>query len=88
MKYGLNLNKEGRVLSVCRAVFAPANSVLVEEIPENDITDYVYVDGKLKYFPEMKIQVEEVPNSTDWIEAQLAYTAMMTDTLLEGLQNV
>ena len=88
MKYGLNLNEEGRVLSVCRAAFASADSVLVEEIPENDILDYIYVDGELKYYPEIKTQVEEVPDSMDWIEAQLAYTAMMTDTLLEGLQNV
>jgi hypothetical protein len=29
-------------------------------------------------------QVENQPTQTDRIEAQVAYTAMMTDTLLEG----
>jgi len=83
MKYALNLDSDGRVLSVTYAWYAAANSVLVEEIPEDDITQYIYVEGKLCYRPIQEQLVEETPDRLDAIEAQLAYTAMMTDTLLE-----
>lgn len=83
MKYALNLDSDGRVLSVTYARYAAANSVLVEEIPEDDITQYIYVEGKLEFKPLAESEVEETPDRLDAIEAQLAYTAMMTDTLLE-----
>lgn len=84
MKYGLNLAADGRVLSATFAVYAPADAPLVEQIPEDDITNYIYVEGKLQHFPAEKELVEEKPDRLDVLEAQITYTAMMTDTLLEG----
>ena len=84
MKYALNLAEDGRVLSATFAVYAPPNSVLVEQIPEDNITNYVYMEGKLHYLPLEKEVVEETADRMDILEAQITYTAMMTDTLLEG----
>ena len=55
--------------------------VLVDELPGDDATNYRYVDGEYVYDP-LPI-AEPVPTQLDAIEAQVTYTAMMTDTLLE-----
>ena len=55
--------------------------VLADSLPEGDMTHYLYVNGEYVYDP---LQVcEPAPSQLDAIEAQVIYTAMMTDTLLE-----
>ena len=88
MKYALNLAHDGRVLSVTYEEFAQGESVLVEDIPEDNIVDYIFVEGKFKYDPIPNEKVENAVTQLDRIEAQLVYTAMMTDTLLEVEENV
>ena len=83
MNYAINLAEDGRVLSVTFAKYASANAILVEAIPEGDTYDYRYVDGEFIHDPDMTPLVEEQPTQLDRIEAQVTYTAMMTDTLLE-----
>lgn len=81
MKYALNLSKDGRVLSVTFAPYAPAGAVAVEVLPEGNLSDYRYEHGGFIYDP---VPAEaETPTWQDRMEAQIAYTAMMTDTLLE-----
>ena len=81
MKYALSLADDGCVLSATMEAFAQAESVLVDELPEGNISDYLYADGQYVYEP-LPVP-EEKPTQLDIIEAQVAYTAMMTDTLLE-----
>ena len=81
MRYALNLGEDGRVLSVTYAEYATKDMPLVDSIPEDNIADYRYVDGEFINDPLPK--PEEKPSQLDVIEAQVAYTAMMTDTLLE-----
>ena len=56
------------------------------DIPENitfeNIHDYLYDNGEFIYSPRPEEPVEYVPTQLDMIEAQVTYTAMMTDTLL------
>ena len=84
MKYALNLSEDGRILSVTFEKYAAwTDAVLVDELPEGNVADYLYVNGEYVYDP---IPVEpgvEEPSQLDIIEAQVTYTAMMTDTLLE-----
>lgn len=81
MKYALNLAEDGRFLSATEPQYAPADAVIVDSLPEGDCADYRYVDGEWIYDP---LPVEpEKPSQMDILEAQVAYTAMMTDTLLE-----
>ena len=83
MKYALNLAEDGRVLSVTFEQYAPADAVIVETLPADDVSHYRYVDGEFVYDPITVVAEENYPAQLDRIEAQVTYTAMMTDTLLE-----
>ena len=83
-KYALNLAEDGRVLSATFEKYAPDGSVLVDELPEGNLADYLWQDGIFVYDPLPEPEpVPEEPTQLDRVEAQVAYTAMMTDTLLE-----
>lgn len=79
MKYALHLTEDGRVLAITEEPYEGA--ILVDSYPDGDTYDYRYVDGKWIYDP-LPIEPEK-PSQMDILEAQVAYTAMMTDTLLE-----
>lgn len=49
----------------------------------DNIRDYLYVDGEFVCDPIPEEVIEEIATQLDKIEAQVTYTAMMTDTLLE-----
>ena len=83
MRYAVNLAKDGRVLSATYEKFASAWMPVVDELPNGNVADYRYVDGEFIYDPIPIPEVEEKPTQLDIIEAQVTYTAMMTDTLLE-----
>lgn len=57
MKYALKLGEDGRILYATYPEFAPQDAVIVDALPEGDITDYLYVDGEFAYDP---LPVEEV----------------------------
>lgn len=82
--YALNLNEEKRVLSVCRVL--PNGSYdgmpIVDSFPDGNIADYLYIDGEYVYSPLQVEPIVEEPTQLDRIEAQITYTAMMTDTLI------
>ena len=82
MKYALNLAEDGRILSVTFEKYAPANAVVVESLPDGDVSEYRYVKGGFVHDPVVEVKVE-TPSQLDRIEAQITYTAMMTDTMLE-----
>lgn len=50
-KYALNLDEDGRILSVTYEEYAVAGMPVVETLPDNDVTDYKYVDGAYVYDP-------------------------------------
>ena len=85
MKYALNLNSDKRILSACTVLNIGTydGMPIVTTLPDGDITDYKYVRGKYVYDPLPVEVIEEQPSQLDIIEAQVTYTAMMTDTLLE-----
>ena len=49
--FALNLAEDGRILSATYQQFAQINAVIVEELPNGNISDYRYVDGKYIYDP-------------------------------------
>ena len=83
MKYALNLNEESRILSVTYEKYAPADAVLVDELPEGNIADYIFLNREFVHDPIPVDPIDEKPSQLDILEAQVTYTAMMTDTLLE-----
>lgn len=49
MRYALNLAENGRILSATYAEFAPADAVRVDELPEGNLSDYLFTDGECVY---------------------------------------
>lgn len=85
MKFALSLAEDRRILSAC--VVLPNGNYdgmpLVDELPEGNIVDYLYINNEFVYDKLPEPVVKEIPSKLDIIEAQVTYTAMMTDTLLE-----
>lgn len=57
-----------------------SNGEYVDEVCNNGVQDFIIENGKAVYSP---IAAEPEPTELDVLEAQVTYTAMMTDTLLE-----
>lgn len=88
-KFALKLAEDGRVLSATYEQYADSDAVLRDKLPtgeterEQDIHNWLDINGEYVYDPLPVEEVSEVPTQIDRIEAQVTYTAMMTDTLLE-----
>ena len=82
--YSLNLDNDNRILSATFSKYADKGLVIVQQLPTGDISNYKYVDGNYIFSPLPKPDDTKKPSQMDKIEAQLTYTAMMTDTLIGG----
>lgn len=76
--YALNIDKEtGRILSATYPQYAPADAVIVETLPDGDISHYLYQDGQYIYDPlpaPEEPNTPETDNSSDvWDELDAAY---------------
>ena len=81
-RYGLVLNEDNRIIDASIQRYAPSDAIIVESLPEGNLYDYQYINNEFIYNPLPKEEPEETPSQLDIIEAQIAYTAMMTGTLL------
>lgn len=65
----------------------PKGAITVDEIPDEGyfITDYRFENGEFIYDPLPEPEpFDPGPSQLDKIEAQVTYTAMMTETILEA----
>ena len=59
--FALNIDKEtGRILSATYSKYASKDMVIVDTLPEGDISDYIYSNGEYIYDPIPETPVEEV----------------------------
>ena len=63
MIYALNLDTDNRILSATYDQYAPASQPRVDELPEGDISDYLYVNGEYVYDP-LPVPPEPTPEPT------------------------
>lgn len=76
MKYALNLAAEGHILSATYAQYASADAILVDELPEGNISDYRYEDGQYIHDPipktataeEVRAERAKLLDETDWTQ--------------------
>ena len=80
--YVLNLADDGRILSATFDRYGSEDELRVDVLPEGNLPDYKSIDGIYIYDPLPKVEPEVIVTQLDMIEAQVTYTAMMTDTLL------
>lgn len=71
MKYVLNLADDNRILSATYEQYAPVDAVLVDELPQGNIADYLYQDGQYVYDPLPEPEPEE--EASVWDELDAAY---------------
>lgn len=74
MKYAINLAEHGRILSVTYAKYAAADAVLVDELPDGNVADYRYTNGKYIYDPIPVPEVEHEPTVDEILNALLGVT--------------
>lgn len=82
-RYGLVLDENNRIVDALVQRYAPEGTIIVDTLPDGNIADYLYVNGEYVHEPLPIVEVQEQPSQLDIIEAQVTYTALMTDTLLE-----
>lgn len=70
-KYALNLDADGRILSVTYESYAVAGMPIVNTLPDNDITDYKYINGEFIYEPLPEPIQSQEPTTEDIINALL-----------------
>ena len=59
MKYALNLASDGRILTATFAKYAPSDAVLVDTLPDGNITDYLYQEHiSMILFLNLKLVLE------------------------------
>ena len=65
MKYALNLREDGRILSATYEQYATKDAVLVDELPEGNLGDYLYVGGKFVHdpLPEPDTNIPKAPRN-------------------------
>ena len=78
MKYALNLNTDGRILSATFEEYASAEAILVDALPEGNIADYLYIDGNFVHDPlPVHAESEVGPTANERIEALEAAVTML-----------
>lgn len=82
MKYALSLSEDGRILSVTYEQYAAKEAVLVEELPEGNVSDYRYVDGEYVHDPLPKPVLSEESYSP---EQRIAELEEAFELLLSGV---
>lgn len=74
--YALNLGEDGRILSATKDQYGAEGQPRVTELPEGNIADYKYIDGKFVYDPLPQPEPPEPAETTDDVlNALLGITA-------------
>ena len=84
MKYALNLSEDGRILSATYPQYAPQDAVLVDALPEGNISDYLYINGEFVHDPlPIPEESETGVSQEERIAALEEENAMLLNCLLE-----
>lgn len=82
MKYALNLNEEGRILSATFEEYATEGMPLVDTLPDGDISEYIYQNGEYIHDPiPVPEDVEKPASLESRVEALETDNAEMKEAL-------
>lgn len=70
MRYALNLDETFRILSVTEEKYGAEGQPIVDELPEGDVSNYLYIDGEYIYDPLPPPPPEE-PSADEILNALL-----------------
>lgn len=70
--YALNLAEDGRILSACVCLDGFVYENIVNTLPDGNIVDYKYIDGKYIYEPlPQEPEIEHNPTADEVLNALL-----------------
>ena len=89
MSYALNLAADGRILSATQPKYAPAAAVVVDSLPEGNISDYLYINGEFIYapLPEPEPLNPKPADTSVWDDLDAAYQAGYHEGYTEGVNS-
>ena len=89
MSYALNLAADGRILSATDPKYAPADAVVVDRLPEGNISDYLYVGGNFVHdpLPEPEWPKPAPEDGSVWDDLDAAYQAGYHEGYTEGVNS-
>lgn len=79
--YALKLDDNSRILSATFPQYAAPDAVIVDALPEGDISDYRYIDGEFFYDPLPVPEPDLTPTTDERLEA---LEAAMLEMILGG----
>lgn len=85
MKYALNLAEDGRILSATFEEYADANGVVVDTLPEGNLSDYKYINKEYIYNP-LPAVIKPIPKPT--LEERLIAVEKQNEELVLALADV
>ena len=65
MRYSLHLDSDGRILYVTFEKYGAPSDPVVDELPEGDTYDYLYINERYIYDPLPKPEPPE-PEESEW----------------------
>lgn len=81
-RYGLILDENSRIVSAVAQRYAPENAIIVDNLPEGNPHDYLYVDGEYVHDP---LPITDDPDPQPTYEDRIAALEAQNETLLECL---
>ena len=73
-RYGLVLDEDNRIIEAPFQRYAPEYAIIVDELPDGDFHDHLYVNGEYVYDPLPRPEpVEPEPERSVWDELDAAY---------------
>ena len=82
--FAITLDSEMRIESATYPKYAAEGDVLVETLPDGDIRDYLYIDGKYIYDPLPEKEEKTEPTRLDNLEADVEELNEALTMILEG----
>lgn len=84
--FAINLDNNNRVIRATFEAFADDKSILVEYLPEGDITDFKYIDGKFNRDPLPKEETPEPMSEPNEVEQAITDIQLAIAELYEMME--
>ena len=76
MKYAINLDENNRILSATFEAYADKSCIIVNDLPDGNISDYLYQNGEYIYdpLPDPEPEPDREPTADEILNALLGVT--------------
>lgn len=84
VRHGLILDETNRIISAVAQRYAPADAIIVDDLPEGNPHDYLFIDGEYVYDPlPVPEPSDPQPTQEERIQQLEEQNAMLTECILE-----